>query len=242
MERFYGHATDTDNGGYRSFSYLMRKRLPLYQASFKSVARDYHIDWRLLAAIAYQESHWNPEARSRTGVRGLMMLTNNTAIEMGVDNRIDTEQSLRGGARYFKRLLSELPAEIKEPDRTWMALAAYNVGLGHVLDAMSIAKEQKHNPYSWHDIKKCLPLLSYKAWHSTTRYGYARGREPVNYVQNIRRYYDILAWRFPLQYNEKAAGNSQLIVKTLDVAIQEHSRQPIAEEPTEQLQLSSLFF
>lgn len=243
MERFYGHATDFDNNGYRSFSFLMRNRLPAYQASIKAVANEYRMDWRLLAAIAYQESHWDPEARSKTGVRGFMMLTHDTATEMGVEDRIDTLQSLRGGARYFNRILKDLPASIQEPDRTWMALAAYNVGSGHLMDAIDLTRRQSGNPDSWLDVKQRLPLLAQKEWHSQTRFGYARGNEPVDYVQNIRRYHDILAWRFPLQFHEKSAHKSDLIVKTLDEVIQAHGSSVVSiDEEDDSLRLSALFF
>ena len=121
------------------------------------------------------------------------MLTQPTAAEMGVDNRSDAEQSLRGGARYFKKILARIPQRITAPDRIWLALAAYNVGFGHLEDARVITQQQGGDPDVWADVSQHLPLLRKKQWYDQTRYGYARGNEPVNYVRNIRRYYNILS-------------------------------------------------
>lgn len=144
--------------------------------------------------MAYQESHWDPEAVSPTGVRGMMMLTRATASDLGIETRTDAEQSINGGARYFASLLSRIPARIQEPDRKWMALASYNIGLGHLEDARRITEREGYNPDLWIDVKKHLPLLRQKKYYKNTRFGYARGNEAVNYVENIRRYYDSLLW------------------------------------------------
>lgn len=220
MERYYGHTADVDNSGYRSFSFLMRNRLPSLEYDFRRVAQQYKLDWRLLAAVAYQESHWDAEAISRTGVRGLMMLTNDTATEMGVVDRENPTESLNGGAKYLRKILRELPKTIEEPDRTWFALAAYNIGMGHLVDAIKLTESQHKNPNTWLDVKQHLPLLTQKAWFSQTRYGYARGKEPVKYVQNIRRYYDILAWRYPVDYSQHRSSQNSLMVMSLEDAIQ----------------------
>lgn len=194
-EQHFGHAWDVTQVDSQTFSRRMRNRLPSYQPLIREVADEYKIDWHLLAAISYQESHWNPYARSPTGVRGLMMLTSNTATEMGVDNRLDPTQSLRGGARYFKKTKRLLPADIAEPDRTWFALAAYNIGRGHLEDARIITERQGGDPHLWADVKLRLPLLQRSKYYRQTRHGYARGSEPVTYVKNIRHYYNILAWQ-----------------------------------------------
>jgi len=152
------------------------------------------IDWRLLAAIGYQESHWNPRARSPTGVRGIMMLTQSTMRHLGLKNRLDPRQSIIGGARYIAMMKRRIPDRIPEPDRTWMALAAYNVGFGHLEDARILAQRDGANPDKWVDVKKYLPRLSRRKWYRRTKHGYARGGEPVRYVENIRSYYDILVW------------------------------------------------
>jgi len=159
------------------------------------------VDWRLLAAVGYQESHWNPKAVSPTGVRGMMMLTRATAKQLGVKKRTDPQESIFGGAKYLDNLHGRLPERIQEPDRTWMALAAYNVGFNHLKDARQIVEWQGGNPDLWIDISKALPLLAQRQWYSRVPFGYARGWEPVLYVNNIRAYYDILQW---LTANEEA--------------------------------------
>lgn len=194
-ERYYGHVGEFDYVGVRRFLRHVDQRLPEYVDVFREAAERNGIDWRLLAAIGYQESHWNPKAVSPTGVRGIMMLTIRTAAELGIKNRIDPGNSIRGGARYLRRILDRLPANIPEPDRTWFALAAYNVGLGHLEDARAITARRGGNPDRWMDVMESLPLLMQKQWYKDTRYGYARGREAVQYVQNIRSYYDILVWQ-----------------------------------------------
>lgn len=192
-ERFYGHLDRLNYVGARTFMHHVENRLPQYEALFREYAREYNIDWRLLAAIGYQESHWRPNAVSPTGVRGLMMLTRNTASHIGINNRLDAEESIQGGAKYFRIVHEKIPERIPEPDRSWLALASYNVGFGHLEDARRLAETAGKDPDRWMDVKKFLPLLAQKEWYEKTRFGYARGNEPVIYVQNIRRYYDVLA-------------------------------------------------
>lgn len=194
VDRYYGHTDQLNYVGNRIFLGHIDSRLPTYRPLFKEAARQHDVDWRLLAAIGYQESHWNPAAVSPTGVRGLMMLTRVTARSLGVENRRNPEQSIFGGAEYFKRLHSRIPERIPEPDRTWLALAAYNVGMSHLEDARIITEMRGGNPDRWVDVRENLPLLSQKEWYRRTRHGYARGMEPVIYVENIRSYYDILVW------------------------------------------------
>ncbi len=193
-ERYFGHVDTLGYVGANAFAKHLQRRLPKYEKTFKRNAQRFDLDWRLLAATAYQESHWDPLARSRTGVRGIMMLTLPTAEEVGVTNRLDPAQSIRGGAQYLAQIIGRLPEDIQEQDRIWFALAAYNVGFGHMLDARMLAEKAGLNPNSWVDVRSILPRLAEKQWYSQTRYGYARGGEPVHYVNNIRRYYDILTW------------------------------------------------
>lgn len=192
IEHYYGHLDEFDYVGTRVFMRHITDRLPPYRDIFQKAARKYRLDWRLLAAMGYQESHWDPEAVSPTGVRGIMMLTQSTARFIGVDDRLDAEQSILGGAAYLKRMLSRIPEKIPEPGRTWFALAAYNVGLGHVVDAQAITEMQGADPQSWAAVRKRLPLLAQKRWYKRVKYGYARGWQPVHYVENIRKYYRLL--------------------------------------------------
>lgn len=125
----------------------------------------------------------------------MMMLTLRTAKQLGISNRLDPKQSIKGGASYLRRVLNKVPERIQEPDRTWFALAGYNVGWGHVEDARIITQKQGGNPDKWADVKTRLPLLQKSKWYKNTKHGYARGSEPVKYVDNIRRYYDVLVWQ-----------------------------------------------
>ncbi|WP_280546154.1 membrane-bound lytic murein transglycosylase MltF [Halomonas sp. 11-S5] len=191
---YFDHDDYLEYVGARTFIQQARKRLPPYTELFREAARNSGFDWKLLAAVGYQESHWDPAATSPTGVRGLMMLTNATAGDLGVDNRLDPAQSIHGGARYLRSLEERLPASITGDDRLFMAMAAYNVGLGHLYDARKIAEQRGDDPDRWRDVREALPLLQEREWYSQTRHGYARGGEPVIYVRNIRRYYEILAY------------------------------------------------
>lgn len=187
-------ANEFNFAGSQLFMKRVSSRLPDYLGMFQEVAQEYNIDWQLLAAIAYQESHWDHKATSPTGVRGLMMLTLPTADEMGIEDRLEPRQSLDGGVRYFLKTKSRIPEGITEPDRTWFAMAAYNVGLGHLEDARVLTQRAGRNPDLWNDVKEFLPLLQQKKYYSTVKYGYARGYEPVTYVRNVRHYQTILNW------------------------------------------------
>lgn len=192
MHRYYGYIERFDYVDVRAYQRKIKSHLPKYIKHFKQAANQYQLAWTLLAAQAYQESHWRPRAKSPTGVRGMMMLTLTTAKELGIKNRLDPVASIMGGAYYLNKLRKRLPKSVTEPDRTWLALAAYNVGMGHLWDARKLAKRLKKDPDSWQDLATVLPLLSNKKYYRTVKHGYARGNEPVNYVTNIRDYQDIL--------------------------------------------------
>ncbi|MCH1492935.1 MAG: membrane-bound lytic murein transglycosylase MltF, partial [Luminiphilus sp.] len=191
-ERHFGTAKFSSRVGAFTFSRRVGSLLPQWQPMIESVAAEYQMDWRLLAAVSYQESHWDPDARSRTGVEGMMMITRATASELGVTDRLDPLQSLRGGARFIRNLLRRLPPDIEEPHRLWMALAAYNIGLGHLEDARILAEKRGLDPHLWPDIRSQLPDLQNPDIYPTTRFGFARGAEAVTYVDNIRQYYSTL--------------------------------------------------
>ncbi len=194
MARYYGQSERFQRVGARNFIRHVGTRLPRYRNWFEEAAAIIGEDWRLLAALGYQESHWDPRAVSYTGVRGLMMLTERTARQMEVEDRDDPYQSIMGGARYYANVRDKIPERIPEPDRTWLALAAYNVGYGHLEDARVLTQAAGRDPDSWQDIREHLPLLAQEQWYSKTRRGYARGWEPVRFVDNIRNYLDILEW------------------------------------------------
>ncbi|QFU75071.1 membrane-bound lytic murein transglycosylase MltF [Halioglobus maricola] len=194
-EEHFGNTRIIPRIGSHTFTLSMERTLPKYRDMIEQVAQEFQMDWPLLAAIAYQESHWDPTAESPTGVRGMMMLTLPTAREMGVSERTDPLQSLRGGARYYKTLKRRLPDDIYEPDRSYMALAAYNIGRGHLSDARVLTERMGGDPHLWEDVLQYIPLLEKSRYFETLRYGYARGQEAATYVQNIRHYQGILAWQ-----------------------------------------------
>jgi membrane-bound lytic murein transglycosylase F len=200
----YFDADYLDEGGALTFSKHIDKRLPRWEDLFKETASEFNLDWLFLAAMSYQESHWNAKAKSFTGVRGLMMLTRKTAKSLGVTDRTDPQQSIHGGAKYFVQIMKRIPERIQNPDRLWMALAAYNVGFGHLEDARILTEKQGGNPDKWDDIKERLPLLSKKKFYKHTRHGYARGWEPVKYVENIRNFHNILVWHHESQQRRLA--------------------------------------
>jgi membrane-bound lytic murein transglycosylase F len=193
-DRYYGYTEKYDYVGTRNFIRHFESRLPRYRAMFEAAGADWGVDWRLLAAIGYQESHWRAHAVSPTGVRGIMMLTQATADYLGIEDREDPTASIFGGAQYFARQTERVADTVTEPDRTWMALASYNVGFNHLKDARMIVEWQGGDPDTWVDISAALPLLAQHKWYSRVPYGYARGWEPVLYVNNIRAYYNILKW------------------------------------------------
>lgn len=204
-DRYFGHVEKFNYVDTRLFMRAVDDVLPKYQDWFVQYAGD--IDWRLLAAQSYQESHWNPRAKSPTGVRGIMMLTQPTAKQFGVKSRLDAEENIRGGAVYLRKLLNRIPDRISEHDRPWFALAAYNIGWGHVQDARRLTSQLGGNPDKWVDVKNQLPLLRQKRYYKKTRYGFARGDEAVNYVSNIRRYYDTLVWIDQKMTEEESIAN-----------------------------------
>ena len=191
-DKYFGHVQKFNYVDTKLFIKATETKLPKYEQMFKKYSLD--LDWRLLAALSYQESLWNPRAKSPTGVRGIMMLTLPTAKQMGVTSRLDAEQNIRGGGKYLNRLLKRVPERITMPDRLWFAIASYNIGWGHVEDARIITQRQGANPDKWIDVRERLPLLRKRKYYKKTRYGYARGDEPVKYVDNIRRYYHSLVW------------------------------------------------
>ena len=183
---------DFDYVDMRSFVRRIQSQLPALIPLFKRAAEKHGMPWTLLAAQAYQESHWNRRAKSPTGVRGIMMLTLTTAKEVGVKSRLDAAQSIMGGASYLRQLEQRIPDSVSGEDRWWFALAAYNVGMGHLQDARELAAELDLDPDSWLDLRGVLPLLAQKKYYEDLQYGQARGDEPVAYVNKIRNYRNIL--------------------------------------------------
>ncbi|MEQ4708913.1 membrane-bound lytic murein transglycosylase MltF [Providencia huaxiensis] len=189
-EKYFSHVESFDYFDTMAFIKAIDSKLPEYQPLFEKYAQV--IDWKLLAAIAWQESHWDPLATSPTGVRGLMMLTKPTATTMGIVDRLDPEESIKGGAAYIAYIMERLPETIEEDDRIWFALSAYNMGYGHMQDVRKLTEMLGGDPNRWLDVKARLPLLTQKKYYSQLTYGYARGHEAYRYVENIRRYHQSL--------------------------------------------------
>ena len=190
-EKYFANVEIFDYVDLKKYHQRLTTRLPRYKDTIKNAAQKHGFDWRLIAAAIYQESHFNPRAVSYTGVRGMMQLTLKTANDMGIKNRLDPTQSIMGGVKYLKKLY-ERYKDAKEPDRLLIALASYNVGHGHILDAQEIARQRDLDPNSWSSLEQILPLLRYPKYYKKTKNGYCRGTEAVRYVNRILTYYDIL--------------------------------------------------
>jgi len=195
MQKDSGDASSFQYEELRLFQVSLTQRLPHYRAWFEQSAAQYGLDWRLLAAIGFQESRWDPQASSPNGAMGVMMLTANTAQAMGIKNRTDPRESIFAGARYFAQVRSMVPTHIPEPDRTWFTIAAYNVGFGHVEDARIIAQTLGKNPDSWADVSQELPKLAEPRWFTRAKCGYAQGWQPVEYVAHVRQFMQLLEWQ-----------------------------------------------
>ncbi|MFY8064199.1 MAG: membrane-bound lytic murein transglycosylase MltF, partial [Usitatibacteraceae bacterium] len=218
MDRYYGHINRIQPIDAEVLLGKMQTELPKLKPFFHEAQQLTGIDWRILAAVGYQESHWDALATSPTGVRGLMMLTEDTADRMKVQNRLDAKQSIIGGAKYIALLRDTVPARIQEPDRTWLALAAYNQGYGHLEDARILTARMGLNADSWLDVRKAYPKLREPEIFETLKHGYCRGDEAVQFVENIRNYTDILN-RLEKPFESDLTGDARL-----DEAAQLHER------------------
>lgn len=235
-ERYFSRTNPLNFFDTVSFREDLHERfLPLYPW-FRQAEEETEINWLLLAAIAYQESHWDADAVSPTGVRGIMMLTNAAASEVGVDDRTDPKQSILGGARYLVNVKKKIPDRILEPDHTWFALAGYNIGFGHLEDARILTQKGGKDPDNWKHVREFLPKLSDPKFYPQTRYGFARGHEPVTYVSNIRKYMELMRWEvetatsgeFTLETDpEEPAGDLPA------PAVQEKPRLPLSNLPSQ---------
>jgi membrane-bound lytic murein transglycosylase F len=192
INKYYGHTREFDVSELKTFHKRIQAHLPKYRDIIEAQSEKHGLDWRLVAAVVYQESRFDPEAKSFTHVEGLMQVTRATAGEMGIDDRLDPAQSLTAGIKYLIRMYDRFEEIEDDYQRLLFSLASYNVGLGHVLDAMAIATEKGLNPRVWDSLKKTLPLLSKPEVYKNTKHGYARGWEPVQYVERVLTWYDIL--------------------------------------------------
>ena len=181
---------EKDPAGQEIFLSRMHQRLPEWEELFKEAANQSGLHWTLLAAISYQESHWDPKAISKTGVRGLMMLTQTTAKEVGISKRTDPKQSVIGGSIYFKRLLQQFPDSIPRQDKLWMTIAAYNLGFSNLREAREVTKSNNQNPNSWKEVSKSLSLMAEIEQDQLMN---ERISEALDYVQKVQLYYQTLS-------------------------------------------------
>lgn len=228
-EKYFSHVGSFDYFDTMAFIKAIDNKLPEYQPLFEKYAQV--IDWKLLAAIAWQESHWDPLATSPTGVRGLMMLTKPTAATMGIADRLDPEESIKGGAAYIAYIMERLPETIDEDDRIWFALSAYNMGYGHMQDVRKLTEMLGGDPDRWLDVKARLPLLTQQKYYSQLTYGYARGNEAYRYVENIRRYHQSLVGY--LQNQERKQHTLDIAQKSLTYLISPEKLKSIEPRATE---------
>lgn len=175
----------------------IESRLPHLRPAFEAAEKETGIDWRVLAALGYQESRWRPAAVSPKGAQGVMMLMPVTAKKMGVKNVFSPDDNIMGGARYLAYLRGRIPARILDPDRTWLAMAAYNIGIGHLEDARIITQMRKKNPDRWADVRANLPRLSDPHWYSRVKRGYARGEETAQFVERVSQFSALLTVAIP---------------------------------------------
>ncbi len=215
VDRYHGNAKRLNPLDVKTFLVKSNTLLPKYKRLFQQAQEITSIDWRLLAAISYQESHWDTFNTSPTNVRGLMMLTESTADRMGVTDRLDPKQSIPAGAKYINLMVDTIPDRVPQPDRIYMALASYNIGYAHVEDARVLAQRLKLNPNSWADVKKTLVMLNNPSYYVNARYGYCNCGQPVIFVESIRSYHSILlryqASHNPEQNDFKIAGERQIL-------------------------------
>jgi membrane-bound lytic murein transglycosylase F len=197
IARYYASSDPSDYDTAPSLVRHFQDRMPALREFFETTAREFGEDWRVLAAIGYQESKWDADAVSPTGVRGIMMLTAETASALGVADRANAAQSIRGGALYLRRMRDTIPERVPEPDRTWLALAAYNIGYGHLEDARILTQSHGKDPDSWQDVREFLPLLAQERWYTQLKRGYARGWEAARFVDHVRGYLDVIEWMSP---------------------------------------------
>ena len=217
-EKYYGF--DPDRTGVADAAHFRRavsRSLPQYEDLFRREGERANVPWTLLAAVAYQESHWNPTATSPTGVRGMMMLTQRTARELGVDNRVDVNESVRGGARYLRGLYDRMPETIPENERWWYAAAAYNMGYEHVRGARRLAEANGFDPNRWSDVREMLPRLEDPDFYRTLPAGRGNGRAAKIYVRRVRDYADVLEKRFTVPLPETPTGRPQDVQAAMNI-------------------------
>lgn len=195
------HLPEIDPANTVTFFDKLQTSWPKVKDLIFKVANEKDFDPALLAAISYQESHWEADAISISGVKGLMMLTASTAEEMDVKDRTDPQQSLEGGIKYLRYMQRKMPNRITKANRILFALAAYNIGYGHLEDARILTQKAGGNPDEWLDVEPYLAQLNNPNIEHQLKYGNADGTTAVIYVNNIMTYKQLMNWKINKEQN-----------------------------------------
>jgi membrane-bound lytic murein transglycosylase F len=194
IDRHYAQFEQLDQKLAQQFVDDVDQRISPYLSAFKAAGKKYRIDWRLLAAMSYQESKWQPDAQSQQGAYGMMQIMPPTAAYIGLTDPGNPVQNITAAAKYLDYLRTQIDDQAPNPDLTYLALAAYNIGIGHLNDAIKLTRQQGGDPNRWRDIRERLTQLSNPKIYAKLRNGNARGEETVQYVENIRALHDLMIW------------------------------------------------
>ena len=185
-------SSSLNNFEKNKFKDLLSSRYPKYDVMFQDAADETNIEKNLLAAISFQESQWDPKAKSNMGVRGMMMVTLETAALVGVEKRLNPEQNIKGGARYFAMLKEKNKIGPTEADKLSIVLASYNLGPTNI---KKVAKSIDSNIQDvlWNEIKEELRTMNGKDLNLTDNESYSRGQQAIDYVDRVKNYYRLLS-------------------------------------------------
>ena len=191
LEKTYSNSS-LNNFEKNKFKDLLDERYPQFDEMFEEASIETNIEKNLLAAISFQESQWDPKAKSNMGVRGMMMVTLETAALVGVEKRLNPEQNIKGGAKYFAMLQEKNKIGPTDPDKLSITLASYNLGPTNIFNiANSIDKEIEN--VSWVEIAKQLKTIKGSELNLTDKDNYTRGQQAIDYVDRVKNYYQLLS-------------------------------------------------
>ncbi len=174
------------------FKDLLSKRYPKYDSMFKEASVENSVDKNLLAAISFQESQWDPKAKSNMGVRGMMMVTLETAALVGVEKRLNPEQNIKGGARYFAMLQNKNKIGSNEADKLSVVLASYNLGPTNIIKIADQINPNVEN-VTWSEIINKLEATRGEELNILDKNRYLRAKQAINYVDRVKNYYQLLS-------------------------------------------------
>ena len=191
LEKTYSNSS-LNNFEKNKFKDLLDERYPKFDEMFEEASIETNIEKNLLAAISFQESQWDPKAKSNMGVRGMMMVTLETAALVGVEKRLNPEQNIKGGAKYFAMLQEKNKIGPTDPDKLSITLASYNLGPTNIFNiANSIDKEIEN--VSWVEISEQLKTIKGSELNLTDKDNYTRGQQAIDYVDRVKNYYQLLS-------------------------------------------------